>query len=291
MEATKAVELVAVTDDVVESVAARLEHAGISRGGDVVDEAEMARLQGGRGRAGWKAVAAMRDGELVGYAGLVERDDGGRVTGDVMSLAGSAVLLDLLEWERDVANGRDLTAWLRFATDEDLAAIAAGGFELHRRLSVLGRRIGDVEIVPPQGDISIRSFHIDDLDGMLAVLLDAYDGTEDAGWTRDEITRRRSYPWYRDEDLLTAVTPNHRVAGIHWTKRRSPDTGEVYNLAIAPWAQGQGLGRSLLAAGLAHVRDWGGEDMVLWVDNSNRRAMQLYESMGFTRQWDDLAIG
>lgn len=282
-------ELTQVTDDNVDDVTNRLELAGSSRGGDVVDEAELARLQGRRGRAGWQAVAAYRGREFVGYAGLVDRDD--RVTGDIATIDGSDVLVELLDWERDIADGREITAWLRFATEDDLAALEGAGHELKRRLSVLARSVTDVDVVEPRSDITIRAFRIDDLDGMLAVLLDAYAGTPDAGWTRDEITRRRSYPWYRDEDLLVAATTDNRIAGIHWTKRRTSDTGEVYNLAIAPWAQGHGLGRALLTAGMAHVRDWGGQEIMLWVDNSNRRAMQLYESMGFERRWDDLALG
>lgn len=288
MGADNTAELVAVTDDNGDVVSHRLDQAGAARGGDVVDEAELARLQGRRGRTGWHAVVAQRGPEVVGYAGVVDRGD--RVTGDVVSLAGTDVLEQLLAWEREAADGRDLTAWLRFASEDELAAVERAGFEVQRRLSVLGRKVAGIDAAPPPDNVTIRSFHIDDLDGMLAVLLDAYDGTADAGWTRDEITRRRSYPWYRDEDLLVAATSDNRIAGIHWTKRRTPETGEVYNLAIAPWAQRRGLGRALLTAGLVHVREWGGEEMVLWVDNANERAMELYESLGFTRRWDDLAL-
>jgi mycothiol synthase len=283
-----AVELQPITDDNTDGVLRQLEESGRSRGGDVVDEAELARLQGQRGRAGWRAVVAVDDGSVVGYAGLVDKDD--RCTGDVATLSGPGVLGDLLGWQREEADGRELTVWLRFAGDDEVVAVEQADFEVARRLSVLSHDVAGVEVVEPPDGVEVRSFRMEDLDGMLAVLLDAYDGTPDAGWTRNEITRRRSYPWYRDEDLLMAATPDGRIAGIHWTKRRSSDVGEVYNLAIAPWAQGKGLGRALLTAGMAHVRDWGGERIVLWVDNSNSRAMNLYDSMGFTKLWDDLAL-
>lgn len=282
------IELQPITEADADAVLAHLERAGSARGGDVVDEAELARLHGRRGRSGWQAVAAVDDGEMVGYAGMVDKGD--RVTGDIASLAGSAPVAELLAWERVHADGRALTVWLRFAGDDEIAVVEDADFEVSRRLSVLGRSVTDVDVVEPRGDVTIRAFRMDDLDGMLAVLLGAYEGTEDSGWTSDEITRRRAYPWYRDEDLLVAATPDERIAGIHWTKRRSADTGEVYNLAIAPWAQGSGLGRALLTAGMAHVHAWGGQQIVLWVDNSNRRAMQLYESIGFRRLWDDLAL-
>ncbi len=270
-------------------VAALLERAGAARGGDVVDEAELARLFGRRSRTGWTAAVAQRAGEVVGYAAIVSRDD--RVGGDVVSLDDAEVLPALLDWQHDQVGDRDLITWLRFSSPRELDAAGRAGFEVCRRLGVLGRPLDDVDVAPPPDDIHIRPVTNDDLDGVLAVLLDAYDGTDDGGWTRDELERRRAYPWYRDEDLLVAATSDHRIAGIHWTKRRDADRGETYNLAIAPWAQGIGLGRALLTAGMDHLAQVGKEEIILWVDRRNQRALNLYESVGFTTKWDDVALG
>lgn len=282
--------LTPVTEDEIPVVADRLADLGDQRGGDVVDEGELARLQGRRSRDGWQAVVA-RDGagEIIGYAGLVDRD--GELSGDVVAADGAEVLVALLEWQRQTAGDRDLVTWLRFATDDELAAAKEAGFEVRRQLGVLGCDLDDVPHVDPPEGVTIRPITNEDLDGVLAVLLDAYDGTPDGGWTMEELANRRAYPWYRDSDMLVAVTRDNRVAGVHWTKRRTPRTGEVYNLAIAPWAQGKGLGRALLAAGMEHVRDTGRSDMLLWVDRDNERALHLYDSLGFTTRWDDVAFG
>ncbi len=269
-------------------VADLLARAGDARGGDVVDEAELARLFGRRSRTGWRAAVAQRAGEVVGYAAIVDRDDCAR--GDVVSLADADVLPLLLDWQHEQVGDRDLVTWLRFSSPRELRAVAASGFGVKRRLGVLGRSLDDVEVSQPPEGIGIRAVTNDDLDGVLAVLLDAYDGTDDGGWTRDELERRRAYPWYRDEDLLVAATDDHRIAGIHWTKRRDATRGETYNLAVAPWAQGQGLGRALLTAGMAHLAEVGRDEIILWVDRSNERAIALYDSAGFQTQWDDVAL-
>lgn len=263
-------------------------HAGDDRGGDVVDEAELARLSGRRSRRGWTAVVAEEDGHVVGYAGVVDR--GGPLGGDVVSLAGSDVLAPLLQWQRDQAGDRDLVTWLRFSTDEELQIAEEAGFSIRRRLGVVGRSLAGIDVADVPDDLRIRSVTNEDLDGVLAVLLDAYDGTDDGGWTRDELERRRAYPWYRDTDLLVAATDDHRIAGIHWTKRRGPQRGETYNLAIAPWAQGRGLGRALLTAGMRHLADEGLDEIILWVDRRNERALNLYDSEGFETLWDDVAL-
>jgi mycothiol synthase len=97
-------------------------------------------------------------------------------------------------------------------------------------------------------------------------------------------------PWFRAEDLLVAEAPDGRLLGLHWLKRREADVGEVYNLAVHPDGQGQRLGPLLLAAGLAHLRAVGCEDVLLWVDRANDRAVRLYEGEGFTTRWDDVAL-
>lgn len=270
------------------AVAGQLSEAGAERGGDVVDEAELARLDGRRSRDGWRAAVATRAGEIIGYAGVV--DEGDRTSGDVVSLGDPDVLPALLGWQQEEAGEAELVTWLRFANDDELDAARGAGFEIMRRLGVLASPLDDVHVADPPDGLNIRHVVNEDLDGVLAVLLDAYDGTEDGGWTRDELERRRAYSWYRDRDLLVAATDDHRIAGIHWTKRRDENRGETYNLAIAPWAQGRGLGRALLTAGMQHLADQGRREIILWVDRSNERALNLYDSIGFETLWDDVAL-
>ncbi|MFP4636454.1 MAG: GNAT family N-acetyltransferase, partial [Nitriliruptoraceae bacterium] len=101
---------------------------------------------------------------------------------------------------------------------------------------------------------------------------------------------RRGADWFRAEDLLLAVDDDGTLLGLHWLKRRDATTGEVYNLAVHPRAQGRGAGPRLLAAGLAHLHAVGCRQVLLWVDLANQRAVRLYRAQGFATRWVDVAL-
>jgi mycothiol synthase len=79
------------------------------------------------------------------------------------------------------------------------------------------------------------------------VLAAAYAGTAEQGWDLERFEERRRLPWFRPEDLLVAELDDSEdgpaLAGLHWLKRRDERTGEVYNLAVHPDAQGHRWGR------------------------------------------------
>ncbi len=272
----------------------------------LVDEAERARLEdlaeGREERAShWHSVLARRGDEAVGYAGiLLPHAPGGTATADLAvartappSDAVLSVLLassEALAWRH--AAGR-LEVWLRHATAPDVACAADEGYGIARRLGILGRPL-DVdavgEVVVPEG-VTVRAFRPgEDDEEVVAVLAAAYDGTADGGWTLERFHERTSYRWFRAEDLLVAEGPDGRIDGIHWLKRRGAETGEVYNLAIRPDAQGHRLGAVLLDAGLRRLVDTGCRDVLLWVDLANERAVRLYASQGFHTRWEDVAL-
>ncbi|MFB6177352.1 MAG: GNAT family N-acetyltransferase [Halobaculum sp.] len=66
------------------------------------------------------------------------------------------------------------------------------------------------------------------------------------------------------------ATPNH-----------GRDIGHIKDIAVRPDAQGDGLGRQLLRAGLRRLAGQGAAVVKLEVRESNTRAQRLYDSEGF----------
>jgi mycothiol synthase len=65
----------------------------------------------------------------------------------------------------------------------------------------------------------------------------------------------------------------------------------VYVVGVDPAEQGTGLGRALTVAGLRYLQSRELPEVMLYVDEDNRPAIGLYESLGF-RHWDtDVMFG
>lgn len=317
MQADEHQDIVAEVDDVVarvlqgdagvDAAVALLDRAEAAAGAPLVDESERARLEDlarGHGDRGghWHSVLARRDGDAVGYAGLVL--PGPDAQADALARGDIAVdrahiscgpvlqaLLAAVEVLGSRHEARRLQVWLRHATEDDLRCVTDAGFALDRRLGVLTRSLTDLPPTPEPAGIAIGPFTGDDADAVVDVLAAAYAGTADGGWTRERFDGKRGYAWFDPADLLVARRPDGAVAGLHWTKRRGDGVGEVYNLAVHPDAQGDRLGAALLLAGLEHLRAIGCDEVILWVDMANEAATRLYTAYGFEVAWEDVALG
>jgi ribosomal protein S18 acetylase RimI-like enzyme len=64
---------------------------------------------------------------------------------------------------------------------------------------------------------------------------------------------------------------------------RSPEEVEIRALAVSPGAQGQGVGRALLAAALDRARQRGVRHLVLATQQDMHTAQRMYEKAGFAR--------
>jgi mycothiol synthase len=286
--------LLRTQQDAVDAVAL-LDRAEGLVGSPLVDESERRRLGAAAADSADEhhhAVVARIDGSCVGYAGLVVPLADQHGVGDVAIGPGlddvQPVLQALLQALDDVAlshSAHGTEVWKRRATTDDVATAIAAGYAVHRRLYVLGRSLEGLAGSEP----TTRAMRADDIDEVAAVLRAAYAGTADAGWSRAVFEERTAYDWFALEDVRVAEVDGH-VAGIHWTKRRDATTGEVYNLAVHPDAQGRRLGRLLLLDGLRHLADLGLRDVLLWVDLDNEAALRLYVGHGFRARWEDVAL-
>lgn len=223
-----------------------------------------------------------RDGRLVGY-GQRNRNHG---TAQLFvhpdhrrHHVGSALLRD--------ADGAPVWAF------GDLPAARAfaqsNGLIERRRLLVMERPLD-----PPTGATfpGVRPFDpATDADGLLAVNAAAFDWhPEQRHFSRADLDARLTADWF-DPNGLLVTADSDGLTGFHWTKRHPDGRGEVYILATHPRAQGTGLGRTLLAAGLEHLAVKGSPTVHLYVEAANARAVELYDRAGFAVVHSDVLYG
>lgn len=114
---------------------------------------------------------------------------------------------------------------------------------------------------------------------------------EQGAMTRGDLDQRIAEPWFDPAGLFLAERESDgQVVGFHWTKVHAGERpiGEVYVLGVDPSAQGIGLGGVLTDIGLRHLKGLGLDAVLLYVDESNRKAVKLYEKTGFTRWSTDV---
>ena len=157
------------------------------------------------------------------------------------------------------------------------------GLHPARKLLKMARPLGDeVQPVVPEG-WTIRPFDAGDTTGVVATNAAAFSHHPEQGkLTVEEFQNLTEQPWFSREGLFVASpTDEPDVAGFHWTKRHDERVGEVYVLAVHPDHSGHGLGRALLEAGLAHLAVIGCTEVILFVEASEERVVEMYRSASF----------
>jgi mycothiol synthase len=182
---------------------------------------------------------------------------------------------------------------------ESLAARA--GFARIRSLWTMRRPLTGPLPAPvfPEG-VTVRTFSVGaDEAAWLDVNGKAFASHPEQGaWTAEDLSLREREPWF-DPDGFFLAERDGKLVGFHWTKVHGPADnehpaapgheaiGEVYVVGVDPAGQGGGLGRALTLAGLHYLRSRGLPEVMLYVDEDNRAAVRLYESLGFTHEGTD----
>jgi mycothiol synthase len=184
----------------------------------------------------------------------------------------------------------DVTAWSH--GDHPAARILATrhGFEAVRTLLQL--RLGPIPNVdvpaaePADGTApTIGAFEpVTDADEWVALNARVFaHHPEQGGVTADDLRERMAEPWFHADDFLIARDGSGRMLGYNWLKIEPAATdGEIYVIGVDPAASGHGLGRRLMNAGLARLRERGCTAASLYVEADNMAAVGLYRSLGFT---------
>jgi mycothiol synthase len=240
--------------------------------------------------------------QLVGYAHLDAPDYAGQ-DGDITAELvihpahrrqgyGSSLLGDVL----GRADGHGVRVWAH--GDLPGSAALASKFQLTRiralfQLRMPLAKVPETDPVFPPG-VTVRTFvRGEDEAAWLGVNQRAFaHHPEQGSWTIKDLRLREEEPWF-DPDGFFLAERDGRIAGFHWTKVHQPDDGsepigEVYVVGVDPGQQGGGLGRALTQTGLAYLRRLGLAEVMLYVDEDNTAAVQMYTALGFGRWSTDV---
>lgn len=281
-----------LTGPLVEQVLALAEDAARHDGVAPLSEQTLLTLRAGRSHA----LVRLAGRDVAGYAHLDPAPDDGDASGELVVHPrhrrrghGRALLRALLR-----EAGGPLRVWAHGDLPAAAALARAEGLTRVRVLLQMRRPFDGAplpEATIPDG-VRIRTFRVGrDEEAWLRVNGRAFaDHPEQGAWTIEDVRARQAEPWFDPEGLFLAERDG-RVIGFHWTKVHPDPIGEVYVVGVDPDAQGLGLGRTLTLIGLHHLRERGLPAVMLYVDEANRPAVRLYESLGFTRCAVDVMYG
>jgi mycothiol synthase len=242
-------------------------------------------------------------GDLSGYAHLDLADTAEGPSGELVihpAHRRHGLGLALTQAALAAAAPRPLRLWAHGDLPAAAELARRGGFERIRALWTM-RRALDTPLDAPRlpAGVTLRTFTVGaDEQAWLDVNRKAFAShPEQGGWTMADLALREQEPWFDPAGFFLAERAG-QLAGFHWTKihQAGPEDsghgpgaiGEVYVVGVDPGEQGSGLGRALTLAGLHYLRSRGLPEVMLYVDEANRPAIRLYESLGFTHWHTDV---
>jgi mycothiol synthase len=175
--------------------------------------------------------------------------------------------------------GKALRAWL-FHPGLATAAVREGFKEERQLFKMEHHGPLSAPVAYPSG-VEVKSFRPgQDEPDLLRVNNEAFGShPENGAWTRAELALRIERDWFDAEKLLMAWR-GAELVGFNWLKAGDSE-GEIYVVAVAPGAQGLGLGRALVVDGLVRLQEAGADKIFLYVDADNHPAIHLYRDLGF----------
>ncbi len=238
------------------------------------------------------------DGTVIGYAHLVPPEPGAPDddrSGELLihpahrrQGLGSGLAAALTSR----AAGHGVLVWAHGDLPAAAALARSAGFTRVRSLWQMRMSLKDAAIPGPAypAGVTVRTFRpAKDEQAWLAVNRRAFaHHPEQGSWTLDDLRLREEETWFDPAGFFLAERDG-QLAGFHWTKvhadggENGAPIGEVYVVGVDPGQQGSGLGRALTLAGLAHLRDRGLAEVMLYVDEDNTAAVRLYTALGFSR--------
>ena len=135
-------------------------------------------------------------------------------------------------------------------------------------------------------EVVLEPFCQDDVADWMALHRSVQADPERA-WSEESFRLRRDEAWF-DPSLLRLARLGGRTVGYVWLKHpRLQSQAEIYMMAVAPDARGQGLGRWLVTWGLHELAWRRALSASVFVNSSNEAACRMYSSLGFSTHSTD----
>lgn len=197
---------------------------------------------------------------------------------------------DLVEATRQLlaeqaAPNQTVTAWTHGDHPAARNLATSAGLEPVRILYRMAIEVTQESFGQPQiSEYTIRTF-VPGEDDAAWLELNAVafaDHPEQGQLTQADLDARMQEDWFDPAGFFLADDAQGVPVGFHWTKTPvGSSAGEVYAVGVHPSTQGSGLGKALTLHGMNHLAASGLEKIVLYVDDENRAAVNLYNSLGF----------
>ncbi len=111
---------------------------------------------------------------------------------------------------------------------------------------------------------------------------------DQGGWDQKRLMGELQGDWVDLGGFLVHRDDTSRIDGYCWTRVHAPSAdedepalGEIYAIAADPHCHGRGLGKALVVAGLGHLHSEDLDHGILYVEQDNEAAVQMYLKLGF----------
>jgi mycothiol synthase len=160
------------------------------------------------------------------------------------------------------------------------------------------------EVSPVNCNYQIRSF-LPDLDNQAWLTLNNQTFAhhpEQGNWSEADLSIRLNEDWFDEKGFFVAQDKD-KLIGFCWTKIHGGHShshlagedhhdhapiGEIYVTAVSNKYSGKGIGKALTITGLNYLKYQGLNSAMLYVDEDNQAAFNLYKSLGFVESSKDV---